>query len=292
MTEEKQKETSVKTVEDLDKILNTMNRVNETFAYEVWIPSLNKEIMFREINTSQQKRLIKSIIDSPVYNTEFIFTLRQILKENCIDTKINVDELTILDKLFIAIKMRSVSIGDAVEIEITGEDDKPITRGIGLTKIIDSAKKKINVPKPKNIKDDSGVYTVECSIPSILTEYKLEDELRKNSEEVDINSPEKLRQTIGDAFIGEVVKYIKSITIEDKDETLKFVFDDNVSFRNRIALVEKLPTKLLEKVVSYINEVKVELDKVVLINVEVERDGKKEKVEERLTIDGSFFTYS
>ena len=68
-------------LESLESVLDLMDRVNETFAYGVWVPSLNKEIMFREINTSQQKRLIKSVIDSPIYHTEFIFTLRQILKE-------------------------------------------------------------------------------------------------------------------------------------------------------------------------------------------------------------------
>ena len=36
-----------------------MDRVNEVFSYEIWIPSLKKNVMFREINTSQQKRLIK-----------------------------------------------------------------------------------------------------------------------------------------------------------------------------------------------------------------------------------------
>jgi hypothetical protein len=52
-----------------------MNRANETFVYEVPIPSLKRKVMFREVNTSQQKRLIKAIIDSPAYNTEFIFAL-------------------------------------------------------------------------------------------------------------------------------------------------------------------------------------------------------------------------
>ena len=42
MTEEKQ-------VESLGNVLDLMDRVNETFAYGIWVPSLNKEVMFREI---------------------------------------------------------------------------------------------------------------------------------------------------------------------------------------------------------------------------------------------------
>ena len=70
-------------VKNINDILNVMNRANEVFSYEIWIPSLQKDVMFREMTTSQQKRLIKSVIDSPIYNTEFIFAISQIIKENC-----------------------------------------------------------------------------------------------------------------------------------------------------------------------------------------------------------------
>ena len=108
----------------IEDVLNIVKKVNDTFAYEVFIPSLNKSILFREINTSQQKRLIKAIIDSPVFNTEFIFTLRQIIKENCVDEKLDIDQLTILDKFIISLIMRSVSVGNSYEVELECSNDK------------------------------------------------------------------------------------------------------------------------------------------------------------------------
>lgn len=280
------KELEVNTVAgNIEDVLNLMSRVNEVFTYGVWIPSLNREVMFREINTSQQKRLIKSLIDSPVYNTELIFTLRQILKENCADPKIDIDNLTILDKLFIVIKMRMISIGDVIEVDFGNNN----VRGFSLEGILDKAKKDIIAPSPKEFNIEP--YTVYCSIPSILTEYRLEDEMRRNVDEVKVESNSEIRAMIGDAFIGEIVKFIDRLDIKDGDKITRINLND-ISFRNRIALIEALPIKLIEQVISYITEIRKELDKVVLISTTVVKDGKEEKLEERLNINGSFFTSS
>jgi hypothetical protein len=277
-----------------------MDRVNETFAYEVWVPSLNRNVMFREINTSQQKRLIKCIIDSPIYNTEFIFTMWKILKENCAENSVNVDAFTIIDKLFICLAMRSVSIGDLFELEFatSNEDNAPkVKRGISLKKVIDDAKAIIKLPSTDMVTD--GLYKIECSLPTIATEYSLEKELRENLALDQTKDIKELRKTVGDAFISEIIKYIKSITITDGGNETKIELE-SISFMNRIALVEKIPAKLLKKVIDYITVIKKEIDKVILIKTTVKTTEKKngetieidKEVEERLTIDGSFFTTS
>ena len=295
MTEE-----SVNKQASLEDVLNMMDRVNETFAYEVWVPSLGRNIMFRELNTSQQKRLVKCIIDSPIYNTEFIFTMWKILKENCADKTINVDDFTIIDKLFICLAMRSVSVGDLFELEFSPSKDESVAkvkRGISLQKIIDDAKIKMVMPGTQII--NSGLYKIECGVPTIKTEYLLERELRENLSLEQSKDLNELRKTVGEAFISEIVKYIKSITITDVDKETKIELD-NISFMNRIALIEKIPAKTLKKIIDYINVIKKEIEKVILIKTTVkikETKGEETKevdkdVEERLTIDGSFFTTS
>lgn len=275
---------------NMEDVLKLLDRVNETFTYGIWIPSLNKEVLFREINTSQQKRLIKSIIDSPVYNTEFICTLRQVLIENCVDKDVKIDDLTILDKLFIAIKMRSVSISDTFEMEIPIDEkkNKSIKRGFSLEKIIAESRKELASFPSQIIQDERNVYTLECSIPTIGTEYALERDLRENIEAEEINTNEKLRETLGTAFIGEVTKYINTISINDGKEISKIDLA-NLSFKNRITLIEKLPEKVTLKVIDYINEVKKILDKVVLVKTTYDEKGKIKEIEQRLNIDGNFF---
>lgn len=285
-------EESVKNVNGtIEEVLGMMDRVNEVFSYEVWVPSLKRNVMFREINTSQQKRLIKAIIDSPIYNTEFIFTLRKVLKENCVDSSINVDELTIMDKLMIAMKMRSVSIGDKIEINVPLENGKSTSRGISLDKLINDLKDKINLPDVEVIKDDKDIYELECGIPTISTEFKLEDEMRKNTENVEIKDYDQLRQSVGDVFIGELAKFIRKISIKNEDQATNINLDD-ISFRNRISIIERLPEKLTKKVVSYIETVKAELDKVTLVKVNVGTVEEPKMKEEKFTIDASFFTSS
>lgn len=274
----------------LEDILGMMDRVNEVFSYEIWVPSLKKNVMFREINTNQQKRLIKAIIDSPIYNTEFIFTLRKVIKENCVDTSINVDELTIMDKMVIAMKMRSVSVGDKIELSIpVGEET--IKRGVSIEKLLKDLKKKMKLPDVETFVDDKNIYELQCGIPTIATEYKLEDELRKNSEEAKIENYEELRQTVGDVFIGEIAKYIRCISVTEGDQKTKIDLNE-LSFRNRIALIEKIPERIVNQVVVYIEKVKKEVDKVTLVKVDIGTKEKPEVKEENFAIDGSFFTSS
>lgn len=289
---------NIKTTKSLDEILNKIDNTNKGFAYETWIPSLNKHIMFKEITTSQQKRLIKSIIDSPVYNTEFIYTLREIIKENCVEDDINIDDLNIIDKLFISLKMRIMSIGKSIEVPI--DEDSEIKVNIDLDKVLSEAIKNIKSIKDKKIKSQTGVYEVTCGVPSIRDEYQLEREFRPNPTEEDINieSIDKLRKTMGDVFIGEVSKYIKCLDIIESEEISQINLE-GISFKNRIQLIEKLPTRLLEDIIKYINEIKKQFDSVTLLDVSYkDKDPNDEnkiidkKTEVRLSIDGTFFTIS
>lgn len=283
-----------KTMGSLEDVIGIMDRVNEVFSYEVWVPSLKRNVMFREINTNQQKRLIKSIIDSPIYNTEFIFTLRKIIQENCMDSSIDVDQLTIIDKLMIAMKMRSASIGDVLELTIsTDKNDKTktTTRGLSIEKLISDIKNNINLPDAEKFTDEKGIYTIECSLPNILSEYKLEDEMRSNIETSDIKNFSELRQTVGDVFIGEIVKYIKTLSIKEGDN-ITTIDLNTISFKNRIAIIEKIPEKIIKNVISYIEKIKKEIDKITLVKVNIGTEEAPEIKEETFSIDGSFFTVS
>jgi hypothetical protein len=271
---------------NLDDLLKLMNKANDTFAYEVWIPSLNRNVLFRELNTSQQKRLVKSIIDSPIYNTEFIFSLHKIIEENCAEP-VDIEQFTILDKFFISLMIRSVSIGDIIELEFKSKDNKSYKRGISLTKIIEEAKGLIKLPDSISITDEKGIFNIECSMPTIKTEYELEKELRFGVKLQDIKSPEEIRETIGDTFIGELIKYVNSLSIKNGETITKIDFN-TINYKNRISLLEKLPVKLVDKLIKYIDTIKVEIDKIMIVNTEVEG----EKITQRLNFDPSFFIRS
>ena len=275
---------------DVADILKILNRANESFAYEVFIPSLQKNVMFRQINTSQQKRLLKAIIDSPAYNTEFIFALRQIIAENCVDS-IDVNNLTIYDKMIIAMTMRAMSISNDLDMTFTIPKTKDvaeqkITRRMSLKDLIDTALKTIKI-EDIIIKDERGIYEIYCSLPTIYDEFKLEDELRKNVMTIEIKNENELRNTIGEVFINEIVKYVKKIIIRSNNEENTIDLKD-VKFAERIKIIESIPAQINKQIIEYINNIVKEFGKVLLFKETI----NGVTVEERLKIDASFFTVS
>lgn len=278
---------AVKPITSIDQITKIIKRRDIAYASHYMVPSLKREVPFNEINTSQQKRLVKSVIDSPVYNTEFIYTLREILKENCQDATVNIDSLNIIDKLVLALGLRMKSVGDKLDVEIQTKDGKTVSVGLEVSKILQIALTSLN-DIPNKIIEDS-YYRVECSIPTIGTEYRLEKELRNKTANIEIEDIEELRKTIGEAFVGEIVKYIQKVSIKAQDgDELTPIDWQSFSFVDRIKTIETFKTSLLRAILDYINDIRKEIDKIELINF----DFGGEKYERRLTIDGNFFTIS
>jgi len=272
---------------DLNNVLGMID--SNAYSYEVYIPSLQRNVMFKELNTSQQKRLIKSLLDSPIYNTQFNFAMYNIIKENCMET-IDINKFTVLDKLFIAMTIRSYSVSDIIELSIT-HNNTEVKRGISISKIIENVKSQLSPDVESVFTDDKGLLSLTCNIPTIETEYKLEQELKAKLEAVVNNDMESLRDTIGNAFIMELAKYTTDISIKNNDEFVN-IHLNNLTFENRFLLLEKLPIKLVEKVINRITEIKANIDKVILLKFDDLKDDKGNPMEKRLTIDGGFFTHS
>lgn len=278
------KEEVVDTTATIDDILKVVNKVNKkVFKYPVWIPSLKKEVSFTELTTEQQKRIVKTIVNSPLYQAEFMGVMKDVVKENCTDSKIDVDKLNIIDKFFILLKMRSVSIGKQIKLE-----NKKM---VDLDEILDKAKEKVKTLKPKPVSDDEGIYEILVRVPTIENEYLvdigLQDNVITNIDEQNINVA-TIKGILGETFTSEIVKYISTVSIKDDDETVNINFD-NMGFTDRIKILELIPTKVTEKVVAYIEKVRKEIDKLVIVKT-IGDDGKVK--EEKLSIDGSFFTSS
>lgn len=274
-------------ITSVDQISNLIKRKDVTYAAHCYIPSLKIEVPFAEINTSQQKRLVKSVIDSQVYNTEFIYTLREILKENCQDSSINIDNLTIIDKLTLALALRVKSIGPTVEIEIQTKQGPKMTVNLDVPTILKTAITTLQDIVPVVIEDD--YYKIECSLPTIGVEYKAEKELRDPAASIEITTPAELRKTVGEAFVSEIAKYVSAVYVKGEEaESLIPVDWHKFSCTDRIKVIETFKTSLLRSVMDFINSVRKEIDKIELVKFEF----GGEVYDRRLSIDGSFFTIS
>lgn len=281
-----QKKPEVASITSFDQINNIIKRKEISYASHYMIPSLKKAVPFNEINTSQQKRLVKSVIDSPIYNTEFIYTLREIIKENCQDSSIVVDDFTLIDKLVLALAFRIKSIGSMIDIEVKTKQDTSVKVSLDASRILDIALETLQDLPPQEFEDN--YFKIECSLPTIGAEFRFEKELRNRSKSIEIENIEELRQTVGDAFIGEIVKYISNVSVKSESDEVIPIDWKKFSFTERIKVIETFKTGLLKEIIGYINNVQKQVDKIELVSFEF----GGEHYERRMTIDGNFFTIS
>lgn len=273
----------------IQDILKIVNRASNTFAFEVFVPSLQRNVLFKEITTNQQKKLLKAIIDSPAYNTEFIFALRQIIIENCTED-IKIDDLTIFDKLIIALNLRAMSISNDLDLQFTlpakgNLPERQVVRRINIKDLITKTLGDVKI-SPIVIKDEKEVFEISCDLPTIADEFRLENELRQHNQ-IEIKNENDLRETVGTVFTNVIVKYIKSLKIKEQDKIIEINLKD-LKFKDRLEIIEKLPVKITKQTIDYINSIQKEFDKIILIKDVID----DVSVEQRLKIDASFFTPS
>jgi len=235
------------------KVIELLKELELKTAFTVYIPSLKRNIAFKQLTTEQLKRILKTAIVAPIYNTKFILTINSIIKENCLDNSINTDNLTIYDKLFIVYKTKIVSISSDYTFNFTEEEintyllEEP-NKTISLTNLFDEFANKNIIFEPKIIEQDNIIVT--CNIPTLLTEDKLENEIHEEPI-LNENYEKEIDKIIGEAFISEITKYITSIKINDSNTDLL-----SLTFKERIDIIESVPVKIIGEVLKYIESYK------------------------------------
>lgn len=277
---------------DIKQFLTALDQTNsKNYAFHIYVPSLEREVPFLQINTAQQKTLIKSIIDSPIYNTEFIYAIRSIIKDNCLEKTIKIDGLTLLDKLVICLGLRCKSIGSKLEssIEYKGAE---LNYTIDLESILESAQS-ISVPTEKTIEVQG--YKVVISPPTIGVEYKIEKDVRSKTPEFNkIQTNDQLRSVVGEAFITELVKYIQSVTILNGEQEVAVNFN-SISSEDGLAILGKLPIAVLEGIVDYSDKYNKAVSDALKYKVPVDDEtesGEPKFIEQEVQINGNFFIIS
>lgn len=277
---------------DIKNFLSVLDQTNsKNYAFHVYIPSLQKELPFLQINTAQQKTLIKSIIDSPIYNTEFIFAIRSIIAENCLDKSVKVDDLTLLDKLAICIALRCKSIGNKLESSID-QNGAELKYTVDLDSILDGVK---DIPITSSEIIEVEGYKVSIAPPTIGVEYKIEKDIRSKGPDINkIQSNDQLRLVVGEAFITELVKYIQAVTVLNGEQEITVNFN-SISSNDAIAILGKLPISVLENIVQYSDTYNKSVSSALKYKIPVAGEGDSGEprfIEQEVQINGNFFIIS
>lgn len=258
--------------QNINELLTALKAVSKETGYQIWIPSLSKEVKFSDISTGQQKELIRALVDNPVYRTNFILSFFQILKDNCQDQTVDIGNLNILDKFAIAVQLRSLAFGDKVKVEV---NDEPV-----MVDIKGDYKQKFTILDfPFSpIYDASGV-SVQVTVPTIAREAQLEKELRTNLAKGSVESYEDVRNILADAYIGELAKYICKVNIGEQTINL-----DQLDFKSAYKVVEALPVALVKQVVGYLELTQQIIGKWATFPTVVDPTNTVE-----ITVDAAFF---
>jgi hypothetical protein len=268
--------------DNVQNIIQLLQELDKNNTYSVFLPSLQKEVNFKQLNAEQFKRLIKTVVDSPVYNTEFIITINSIIKENLITPDINIEKLNTFDKLLFLIKTRCVCVSPEYTFNFTEDEIKTNNlteekHTINLNENYTEFLKQVpNYPSKEYTHEQ---YSVLCNLPTLETENKLEKELHKNTK-LDITTPEELRTTVGETFINELSKYVETIVIKDTTFAL-----ESLNFKNRVKVIEQLPSLAINSILKYIEGYKKLVEP--LTNYKLDIQGTK--IDKELPLDATLF---
>lgn len=264
---------------DFKDALKLLDKLANEQTFKCFVPSVQKELTFKEVTTGQQKELLKSIVDSPFYKSKFITTTYKILKDNFVDDTIKFDDLTIIDKQLILLKMRIECFDSKYELDTPPANVDPI---LDLNEVYNTAVKITNEPITLKDKIDFKDISICVCVPDVNIEYQLEKELHENIEIANINNTAALRTTLGDIFISEIAKYVTLISFGGEEINLRAL-----PFRLRIQILEKVPVTALRKVIEFIDLTKEKINSITTVKLQTK---DKETKTASFTIDGAFFT--
>lgn len=250
---------SENTTQNFNDLLNSLKEVSNSFSLDIYIPSLKTNVGFKELNTKQQKELLETVTDTSIYKTKFTHTFLNIIKDNLVSKEVNIEQLTIYDKLYIGLFLRS-KISNTLNVVFS--EDPSYSEVIDIRPVIDNSVKYVHPDKETvTVVKDNTVINVEICIPTIVLETQYESELSKNYKKMDdVKNVNDMGSLLSDAFIGEVSKYINKISFDDKNIDL-----EGLTVNQRIRLTELLTADLTQKILQKIADWKGELDTFMLV---------------------------
>lgn len=248
-------------------VIELLAELTNSQTYDLTL-SDGKSYKFKHLNANHLKELIETVVDTSLTQNTFNDTCNRIFTE-CLVATPEQATFNVLDRLLFVIESRIQSISPIVTVK-----DSNQTHTFDLLQIKENIVSTIKQAPELFIEKQYSGNGIEivCNLPTLTIDSQLNDDLEKQNK-LDVTNEETVRKLLGDAFINELAKSIRSITIQDNKLDLS-----TLSFNERVKTVEMLPASLINNVVSYIEAYKNSVETCLRV------DGTS------LTIDGSLFS--
>jgi hypothetical protein len=251
---------------DFDKAINLLDSVSNIFKIDIWIPSIKKNIPFKEMEAKQQKTLLAAAMDNSLYNSSFSKSFYEIIKQNLIESedfkKEDVDKLNIFDKASIAIHLRN-KISN--KLKVSFNEDKKVSEYVDLKLILEKFKTfeyKDNIDI--SITNNDTIIKVTLRVPSIKDEVVYDEDvykLFKNSN--NLKTEDDVKTLVTEAFISEASKYISNICISSQE--INF---EQLTLKQKIQITERLSSTIMQQILEIVSDWKTILDNILEVKYE------------------------
>jgi len=261
---------------NFNEAINLIKKSAESRSYDIWIPSLKRDVKFKPLNTLHHKKFVKILIDTSMFNTALNLHVYDIIKQTCIDETVVVDDLDIFDRLAVCYAMRQHNFKKKYLIALDDKEEREISFATLLAKF----KKGYKRMDPDCITE--GEISINVSLPTLKREREFDNYIfNKHLVSFDKNNTEQINQIFTDLMLFGTIQYIDSIKVGDV-----LIDIDSMRTDQKVEILGNFDSILTAKISNYIkkcNDLRTELCSIDVLN------GKDEPQTVEISIDSSFF---
>lgn len=234
-------------MDDSKTIINLLRESTARTAISIWIPSLDRDVQFKPLSVSQQRDLLKISLQADEHielnlNEAFL----NILKENCVDTSVNMSRLRLTDK-------DSLILGYRCSIN-------PLLTDIQNNVSIDLNEIYIKLKNIyKSLQLNSSIVhdniNVRVGVPTLQSECTTYTPLPKTDASQDERSEYMLK-----AIFTDIARYIQTVCIHDTSIDIESLDKDSIE-----QIFDNLPYSIVTDIYSYITEIRNIRNQVIAI---------------------------
>jgi hypothetical protein len=227
--------------------LSLVKKTTDSAVYEVWIPSLDKNVKFRPLNAAQHKSIIQCALKASILPSQFNNVFYKIIKECVVDIEVEPNSFTILDKIFIAYHIRKNSIGPVVDYTLSVKNKKKQIQ-FQLDDAISNFKTKYREFAPQTIQ--STDLEIDVKVPTLEAENATDRYIIDNNiDRIDDNNEEKINNVLTESVVYTISKFIQEIRIGSN-----VILFYKLTTSEKIQLLNSLDKPTFDKIYNYVVE--------------------------------------
>lgn len=219
-------------------------------SHNIWIPSLQNTLRFRDLDFEQHKCIIKILDDDDL---EFISTLNEIIHENLV-SEFDANRLTTLDRFIIFLSLKINSCGSEIVLSKKCDKCDEVTNvKMDLNMLVDNIAPNIDRKFTSYLQFEQ--FGAVCDIPTIKTEYEI----------YTFNHLRNIEFRSFDFNLNNYVfSHITDITIGSQRINM-----NDIAHEHRMTILNKIPAGLTRKIqnefLSVIHESVLDIDFLKII---------------------------